>query len=158
MSDVIWPSRWLDTAFHFSSWSKDQSSKVGAVIVGERQRLLSVGYNGLPTGMNDSVRDHPERHERPEKYFWYEHAERNAIYSAAYHGISLRGSAMFCTAGCCPDCARAIVQSGIRMFVFYKDSPFAGREDWQDRFKRSRAILAEGGVTVAGNEGYSNAT
>jgi len=151
-----WPVRWLETAKHFASWSKDESSKVGAVIVGDRQRLLSIGYNGLPTGMNDCPVDHPERHERPEKYYWYEHAERNAVYSAAFHGISLRGSTMYCTAGCCPDCARAIVQSGIRQFYYYVDSPFATRDDWLDRFRRSREILIEGGVLTIAAQGYED--
>src|SRR5579859_6577664 len=74
-------------------YSKDQSTKVGDLIIGENNRPLSWGYNGFPTGVNDDV---PERHDRTkEKYKWSEHAERNAIYSAAFSGHKLDGSRIY---------------------------------------------------------------
>jgi len=68
--------------------SKDRSTKVGAVIVGPDNEIRSTGYNSFVRGINDTIE---ERQQRPEKYFWFEHAERNAIYCAARHGASLKG-------------------------------------------------------------------
>ena len=59
--------------------SKDQSTQIGAVIVGIDNEIRSTGYNSFPSGINDDLQ---ERQERPEKYYWIEHAERNALYNA----------------------------------------------------------------------------
>jgi len=151
-----WPQRWMDMAMHVSKWSKDSSSKVGVVIVGNNNRLLSIGYNGLPRGCNDRVATNPERHEsgNPEKYMWYEHAERNAIYNAAAEGIALRGSTMFAPNAACCDCARAVVQSGISRFIYYNDGPFFERQDWVDRLNTALVIFSESGVAAIGIAGY----
>ena len=66
--------------------SKDRSTKLGCVIVGVGHEVRSTGYNGFPRGVNDNV---DARHQRPEKYKWTEHAERNAIYNAARCGVSV---------------------------------------------------------------------
>jgi len=68
--------------------SKDKSTHVGAVVVDDLNIVRSMGYNSFVRGINDDV---PERQERPEKYFWFEHAERNAIYNSQ---LSLRGCRM----------------------------------------------------------------
>ena len=60
--------------------SKDQSTQIGAVIVGPDNEIRSTGYNSFPKGLNDDLQ---ERQERPEKYYWIEHAERNALYNAS---------------------------------------------------------------------------
>lgn len=95
-----------------SSWSEDSSRKVGSVIVSSTNEVLSLGYNGLPRGVDAS---HPSRHERSngEKYHWYEHAERNAIFNAARNGVSLRGARIYSNVFPCADCSRAIIQTGI---------------------------------------------
>ena len=143
-------------AMHVSGWSKDSSSKVGVVIVGDNNRLLSIGYNGLPRGCNDRVDMNPGRHEsgNPEKYLWYEHAERNAIYNAAAEGIALRGATMFAPNAACCDCARAVVQSGIGRFVYYTDGPFFRREEWVGRLNVALTIFAESGVAAVGIPGF----
>src|SRR3990167_200779 len=91
--------------------SKDQNTKIGVVIVGKDHEVVSTGYNSFPRGIDDNV---PARQERPEKYLWMEHAERNAIYNAARIGVSTKGCTMYmsCVMSC-PDCARAIINSGI---------------------------------------------
>jgi len=71
-----WDARFMNLARHISEWSKDRSTKVGVVIVGPENEVRALGYNGFPRGIDD---DAPDRHERPEKYLWVEHAERNAI-------------------------------------------------------------------------------
>lgn len=117
-----WDKRWMDLATLVSSWSKDRSRKCGAVIVDHRESVVSLGWNGFPRGINDNV---DERHERPAKYQWTEHAERNAIYGAASRGHSVQGCTMYVSWYPCADCARAIIQSGIGFLVCVEP-------DWND--------------------------
>ena len=74
--------------------SKDERTQIGALIVGVDNEIVSTGYNSFPRGIVDS---RPERQERPEKYYWFEHAERNAIYNAARIGVSTKGCTMYLT-------------------------------------------------------------
>src|SRR5437660_184888 len=109
-----WDQRFMELAGFVAGWSKDRSRQVGCVIVAPDNSLRSIGFNGFPRGLND---DHDHRHERPAKYFWTEHAERNAIYAAARNGIPLAGCRMYLPWFPCVDCARAIVQAGIAELV-----------------------------------------
>ena len=130
-------------AAYIGRWSKDRSRQVGCVIVGPDYDVRAIGYNGFPRGVDDDVSD---RHDRPNKYAWTEHAERNAIYNAARAGVSLRGCSMYLPWYPCIDCARAIVQSGIdRLFVAPPDE-----EDprWGDHFAFARQLFDEVGLTV----------
>ena len=68
----------LQGVYWVASKSKDPKTKIGAILVKDR-RIISTGYNGIPMEVDDSIND---RHQRPEKYKWYEHGERNAIYAA----------------------------------------------------------------------------
>ena len=111
-----WNHRYLDLAAQVASWSKDPSSKIGAVAVGGKGQILSQGYNGFPRGVNDS----DERYnDRPTKYKLVVHAEMNVIYNATYNGVSLDGSTIICcwSCLCCSDCAKGIVQVGINKIV-----------------------------------------
>jgi dCMP deaminase len=91
MSDS-WDKFFMDMAKLVASKSKDRSRKVGCVIVGPDNEVRSVGYNGFPRG----IADHIEwRHERPAKYKWTEHAERNAIYNSARAGIRTEGCRIY---------------------------------------------------------------
>ena len=81
-----WDVRFLRLALEVSTWSKDRSTQVGAVIVGEDRSPGPYGYNGFPRIIDD---EKEERHIRPTKYDWTEHAERNAIYNAARMGVAL---------------------------------------------------------------------
>lgn len=105
-----WPARWFRIADEFAHWSKDRSTKVGCVIVSAQNQVISGGYNGFPRGVVDDI---DARHDRPVKYLFTEHAERNAIYDAARRGIALEGSTIYSPLYPCADCARAIIQSGI---------------------------------------------
>ncbi len=97
--------------FIADNYSIDTSTKVGALILSPSWDPLSWGYNGFPRGVNDDV---AERYERPLKYAWTEHAERNAIFNAARNGHKLLGARMFVTSLCpCDNCTRASIQSGI---------------------------------------------
>ena len=141
---MSWDHRWLSLAAHYATWSKDRSRKVGAVIVGARQVQLSQGWNGFPRGVNDEA---PERHDRPAKYSWTEHAERNAIFNAAAEGIRLRGSTLYLAGDVafpCADCARAIVQAGIEELVCGVPLP----ADEHFAHDVAASILSEGCVHV----------
>ena len=143
-----WDARFLRLAREVSLWSKDRSTKVGAVIIADDKTPGPYGFNGFPRAIDDGL---DERHARPVKYDWTEHAERNAIYNATRVGMALKGCAMYVTHVPCPDCARAIVQVGITRVVVDKasteDADFAAR--WADKGKISEAMFEEAGVDFA---------
>lgn len=127
--------------------SKDRSTKVGCVIVGPDNEIRSSGYNGFPRGVNDDI---DARHDRPTKYDYTEHAERNAIYNAARVGIPTKGCTLYLNWEPCPcsGCTRAIIQSGIKRIVG-PAIPFGGKgTHWNDEFVNSRAMLKEAGIEV----------
>lgn len=130
--------------------SKDRSTKIGAVIVGPDSEIRSVGYNGFPRNINDNIEP---RHERPAKYMWTEHAERNAIYNAARVGIPIKGCVMYVTgrAIACTDCARGIIQAGITTIfgrVERKEIHRAKGAHWEENLKVAQEMLIEAGVLL----------
>ena len=141
-----WDRYFLNIAEQVKEKSKDKRTHIGAVIVGKDNEIVSTGYNSFPRGINDNIE---ERQERPEKYYWIEHAERNAIYSAARIGVSLRESTMYLTCGIpCSDCAKGIISSGIkRIHCKIKDTT-RNREYWDEHAKRSLQMFKESGVEV----------
>jgi dCMP deaminase len=127
--------------------SKDKYTQIGALIVGKNNEIVSTGYNSFPRGIDDS---HSERQERPEKYYWFEHAERNAIYNAARIGVSTEGCTMYLTCGIpCADCARGIINAGITKIVCEMDLSFGARGGmWEEHAKRSLIMFEEAGVEI----------
>jgi dCMP deaminase len=140
---VDWDARFMALAQFVGQWSKDRSTKVGCVIVGANNEVRSIGYNGFPRGIAD---EEDERHARPAKYFWTEHAERNAIYHAALVGIPLKGCRMYLPWFPCMDCARGIVQSGIAELIAYE--PDLSHPTWGTGFKNSLQLFEEAGIRV----------
>ena len=138
-----WTEYFFEMAKVAASKSKDRSRGVGAVIANDDKRILSVGYNGFPSGCNDNIE---ERHERPAKYLWTEHAERNAIYSAGRSGVPLIGATMYVTLFPCPGCARAIIQSGIKKVFTIK--PDFEDKNWGEKWQVSMEMLYDGGVAL----------
>lgn len=142
MSDV-WDGRFLDLAEHVGSWSKDPSTKVGAVIVRPDRTIASLGYNGLPRG----VRDLPERlNDRAVKYAITIHAEQNAILSAhePVRGYTLYVSPLHP----CAACASIIVQAGLSRVVCRMSGP---PDRWLENFRLAREIFDDAGVSVSHN-------
>lgn len=137
-----WQTRFYDLALSISTWSKDKSTKVGVVIVKDRQ-ILSTGYNGFPRGINDDIQ---ERNQRPLKYDYTEHAERNAIYNAVYNGVNIRNSILYSTFFPCVDCCRAIIQTGIIEIV--TQEPINVSDQWKESFKISHDMLIEAGIKI----------
>ncbi|VVB83869.1 Cytidine and deoxycytidylate deaminase zinc-binding region [uncultured archaeon] len=107
---VNWDDYFMSMVYLIAAKSKDERTHIGALIIGPDKEIKSTGYNSFVRRLNDNV---PERQEKPEKYYWFEHAERNAIYNATLIGASLKGCKMYTNAIPCMDCARGIVQSGI---------------------------------------------
>ena len=136
----------MRAAYEIARKSKDQRTKIGAVLVRDNIALVH-GYNGLPRKCDDNV---PERQERPEKYFWFEHAERNAVYACARFGIRSEGAVMFTQGVPCADCARGVIQAGIKEVVIHKqwhENDYWVRQDkWTESIMRSTKMFDEAGV------------
>lgn len=106
--DNKWNRRFFEMAQLVAGWSKDPSTKVGAVIIDHQRRILSTGYNGFPRG----VEDNKDRYlDKPKKYKLIVHAEANAVLNAR---LPLDGSTLYSTKHPCSDCAKLIIQSGVR--------------------------------------------
>ena len=132
-----WDNRFFDIAKLVASWSKDKSTKVGAVIVNDDRRILGTGYNGFPPGVNDDV---VERHERPVKYDFTEHAEPNAI----HHSIGdLKGSTIYVTHMPCAGCTRTIITAKISTIKFIEALPH-----WKKDSGPVMAMLKEVGIDL----------
>ena len=142
MSDK-WDIRFLELAKHISGWSKDPSTKVGCVVVGEDREIRSTGFNGFPRGISD---DNERLTDRSQKYPLICHAEENAIMHAARIGISLKGSTAFVTWPPCSRCARSLIQAGIKEIVYPETNEIPER--WLEDFTISNGMLLEAGIVV----------
>lgn len=141
-----WDCYFFDLANAVSKRSKDRSTKVGCVIVGPDKEIRATGYNGFPRGIYDEA---AERHERPEKYLWTEHAERNAIYAAARVGTPLKGSTAYTLIFPCMDCARGLIQAGIvELVTFIPPDEWHTASDWRGEWPKVVQMLSEGGMNV----------
>ena len=136
-----WDRRFIDLALHISGWSKDPSTKVGCVVVGEDREIRSTGFNGFPRGIDDSM----ERLEDRElKYPLICHAEENAIMHAARIGISLKDCTAYVTWPPCTRCARSLIQAGVTEVVYPDNIEIPDR--WVEDFERSSSMMEEAGV------------
>ena len=117
---LSWDEYFMGIALLSSYRSKDPSTQVGACIVNEKNRIMSVGYNGLPVGCDDDVFPW-EREGEPydTKYPYVCHAELNAILNNA--GAPLAGCRIYVALFPCNECAKAIIQSGIKEVVYLSD-------------------------------------
>jgi len=143
-----WHDYFIDVARLVSTKSKDRSTKVGAVLVNESNSILSTGFNGFPRDVNDDVE---ERHDRPAKYTYTEHAERNAIFNAARVGVSTEGSILYLNFAPppCADCSRGVIQAGISK-VIGPPELFSGvgknSSGWSYELSAGSEMLNEAGV------------
>jgi dCMP deaminase len=161
----LWDRRFLELAKLISTWSKDPSSQVGAVIVSPDKRIVSVGYNGLPAKIKDG-HEHPyctwntdgttTKHE-PDKCEYLTnrelkmrviiHAEKNAVLFAQR---SLTNHTLYTYPFmCCPQCASFVIQSGITRCVAPELKPSSEKyERWNPEFEISKTIFKEAGVNL----------
>jgi len=149
MSWNKWNKYFIEMIEYVASKSKDRSTKVGAIITDQDNIIVATGFNGFPRGVDD---DMSQRHERPAKYSFTEHAERNAIYAAARKGITLSGCKIYISWFPCCDCARGIIQSGI-VEVYIDARDFLNKktywdERWYDQMVDSVDMLTEAEVGI----------
>ena len=136
-----WDLRYLKLAYEVSQWSRDPSSKIGAVTVGAKGQVLSQGFNGFPRGLKD---DFTRLHDRETKYKFVVHAEMNAIYNATYNGTSLDGSTLYVYGlPICSECAKGVIQVGIKRVVMPNQN-INGK--WLDSWLTSMSFFDEAGV------------
>ena len=120
--------------------SKDPNTQVGACIVDENNIIISTGYNGLPTGCSDDEYSW-EREGSDTKYQYVVHAELNTILNAT--GKSLRGARLYVSLFPCNECAKAIIQSGIREVIYLSDK-YANTPS----SRTSRRMLTSAGIST----------
>lgn len=136
-----WPKRYLTLAEFISGWSKDPSTKVGAVLFRSDGSIISMGYNGFPRGMSD---DPALLNDRTIKLKMTIHAEENAILSAVRNGSTLDGACLAVTRHPCSTCAAKLSQAGIRQVYYLADADF--EERWADDVALARAMFNQTGV------------
>lgn len=135
------PEDWLRLAYKVASESPDPSTQNGAVIPAHNNVVLQA-CNRFPRKVTVSG----ERLERPLKYSYIEHAERNVIYEAARYGVALEGLTMYVPWYACSDCARAIIQAGIRKVVGHKQMMDGTPEHWKESIAAAFVMFKEAGV------------
>ena len=120
---ISWDEYFMGVAYLSALRSKDPNTQVGACIVSDDNKILSMGYNGFPRGCSDDEFPWGKEHEQDDpyqaKYFYATHSELNAILN--YRGGSLEGSKLYVTLFPCNECAKAIIQSGIRTLSYGED-------------------------------------
>ena len=137
---ISWDEYFMGVAMLSGMRSKDPNTQVGACIVSSEHKILSMGYNGFPKGCSDDI--FPWNREGDDnKYFYSTHSELNAILN--YRGGSLEGATIYVTLFPCNECAKAIIQSGIREVVYDSD-----KYDGTPGVVASKKMLKAAGVTV----------
>ena len=139
---ISWDEYFMGVATLSGMRSKDPNTQVGACIVSEEHKILSMGYNGFPTGCSDD--DFPwarEGEPLENKYFYTTHSELNAILN--YRGGSLEGATMYVTLFPCNECAKAIIQAGIKRLVYDSD-----KYNGTPSTIASRKMLSAAGVDI----------
>ena len=138
------PEALIEGALAWSRTSPDPTTKVGAFITHPDGSVVieTLSVNEFPKGVGVS----DERWERPTKYLFVEHAERNAIFKATRSGVATEGMTLVTTWSPCADCARAIIQSGIARVIQHEAIDTTGR--WGESIEVAQTMLREAGVQV----------
>lgn len=117
---ISWDEYFMGVAFLSAQRSKDSGTQVGACIVNSDNKILSMGYNGMPSGCDDDAMPWQREGEPLDtKYMYVCHAELNAILNN--DGGSLKGARIYTTLFPCNECAKAIIQSGIKEVIYFSD-------------------------------------
>ena len=131
-----WASRFLDMADLVATWSKDPSTQVGAVIVDDKHRVVAVGFNGFPHGVNDDL-----ELDRDEKLRRTIHAEENALLFA---NRPVEGCTIYVTHHPCASCSAKLIQAGVAR-IFYRNRM---NEKWGAEVASAKQMLHEAGVPI----------
>lgn len=147
-----WDQLYITMCYLVGMRSLDAHTHVGSVITDSDNVLVSTGYNSLPRGIEIDEDEIRLSRENGEKYYWMEHAERNAIYNAARRGTVLKGCKLYVPWMPCSDCCRAIIQTGINEVIIHRngqdfyDKNTNGK--WDAAYKRTLTMFEESGVKV----------
>jgi len=137
--------RMMTMVYLVADGSKDKRTHIGAIVIGPDKEIRTTGYNGFVRGLNDNI---PQRQEKPEKDYWFEHAERNAIYNATRFGATLKGCKMYTNGVPCMECARGIVQSGIEEIIVDKNWEDMNQGEDIEHSKRTIEMFNEVGIKI----------
>ena len=133
-----WDRRFYNLAVHISSWSKDESTRVGAVIVDNKKRIISVGFNGFPAGVDDTITSRDQKLRRTV------HAEVNAL---SFANRSVEGCTVYVTHAPCSNCAAVLIQHNVGAVAFPEPEP-AFLERWGESYEEAMKMFREAGVYV----------
>jgi dCMP deaminase len=144
-----WDIFFMKMVYLIADKSKDPSSKIGALIINDNNQIVKIGYNGFPVNVNDSILT---RYQRPEKYQYTAHAEANAIFFAARDGVKTENCKIYTNMLCCIECAKAVIQSGIKKVVYHKQYYDIwmndNRAQWNGHDAITRTLFQESGVQI----------
>lgn len=138
---ATWDDKFFHLAQHISQWSKHPKHKVGCVIVDSRHTVLSLGYNGLPRGIDDTrILDQTKPARVGSATV---HAEANAVVNA---NASIKNSTVYITRAPCTQCAALLIQAGVATVAY--DDTIAIPDDWMENCVNALTLLREAKVTV----------
>ena len=140
--NISWDEYFMGMAVLSALRSKDPNTKVGAVIVSPDNKVISIGYNGMPRQLDEEQLSWNKGEGLDSKYLYVCHAELNAILNTQVGG-TLKGATLYVTLFPCNECAKAVIQTGIKEIV-YLDDKYAG----QTGFQASRKMLDLAGVKL----------
>lgn len=140
MKDTLkWVKRYFETTDLIASWSKDPRTKIGAIVVAPDGHIVAQGYNGFPRGIEDSE---ARLNDRPTKHKLVVHAEANTLLSSLYNGVPVKDYTMYINSLCCSECAKIIIQSGIKkVYMIKRDDAF-----WDESHNLSLDMFKECGI------------
>lgn len=140
-----WHKRFYNLAVHVAQWSKDPSTKVGACIVNDDRQIVSVGFNGFPRGIFDFAKRYEDKEM---KYLFVSHAERNALDNAF---CSVEGATLYTTLFPCNECAKGIIQKGIKTVV----TPMPDKSRTHNYYDITLKMFREAEITVLHVESFT---
>lgn len=146
-SNVSWDEYFMGIALLSCERSKDPNTKVGACIVDENKKVVSIGYNGMPSGCDESQLSWNKGEGLDSKYLYVCHAEFNAILNTR-NGSALRGCTLYVTLFPCNECTKAIIQTGIKEVVY-----ISNKYENTTGVQASKRMLLLAGVKIRHYEG-----
>ena len=146
-SNVSWDEYFMGIALLSCERSKDPNTKVGACIVDENKKVVSIGYNGMPSGCDENQLSWNKGEGLDSKYLYVCHAEFNAILNTR-NGSALRGCTLYVTLFPCNECTKAIIQTGIKEVVY-----ISNKYENTTGVQASKRMLLLAGVKIRHYEG-----
>ncbi|MDY4936873.1 MAG: dCMP deaminase family protein [Candidatus Onthovivens sp.] len=142
MNRVTWDEYFMTIALLSAKRSKDPSTQVGACIVDDENKVVSIGYNGMPRHCDDTKLTWEKGEDLNNKYLYVCHAEFNAILNTR-DGSHLNGCKIYVTLFPCNECAKAIIQTGIKKVIYLSDK-------YQDQLstRASKKLFEVAGVEI----------